>query len=644
VRAKELGWGGSARAEASTDGLSKSAAFAREWAPLVALAGVVLGLGFWRLGERSFWYDEAVSGYVATRASPAEFLAHAGREFGWATYYVILRAWSIVGTSDTALRVLSVLAAAASVPLLYLLARRFYGPQVALLAAALLATNAFVIRYAQEARVYTLAVLATIGLLLAFLRALDGPPRRKALWVALAVLAIHLHVFAGLVIGAQGLWLLIARRLNRAWVAAFAAVALASMPLVASFLMGEGLAWIPPLSRNLFLVVLGALPGSSPPMLILYLALSVIGVAALVRWTGEPERHSKLVSIAVGWIVPLAFVPVFPLIAHPLIGLGLYLAITLILALQLTASGQDRRAQPDLASLVLAWIVALVLVAALVTQGPSPSGLALCFAVAVAAGQALLRMRGRDRHAVVLPLAVGWLPALVLAAGLSVTSPMSGALVACAGLALLGAVVIATVWLWRQDRPDGKLVALWWLIPLVLGAVLSIWMPMFIERYYIVVVPAWAMLAAAGLAQIRGLPIRAVIVLLLGIAGFSSLSVSYEQPYEDYRSAAAYLSTRLEPGDQVVYAPATGLISFPLAYYLQAEPRELRLPDSPLDAATALRHASEMGSRVWLLVGSAVREPDADALSRGMATDFDQRLHVAFGLLRVELWEPNQAR
>jgi mannosyltransferase len=74
-------------------------------------------------------------------------------------YYTLLHIWMGLGRSEFVLRLLSVLVAAGTIPLCYLLATELFGRRTGLVASLLLALNVFHIRYAQEVRSYALLVL-----------------------------------------------------------------------------------------------------------------------------------------------------------------------------------------------------------------------------------------------------------------------------------------------------------------------------------------------------------------------------------------------------------------------------------------------------------------------------------------------------
>jgi hypothetical protein len=123
-------------------------------------------------------------------------------------YFLVLRAWrEAFGESDAAARLLSVAWGMAGLALVFVLARRMHGDAVALWACLLFALAAPQVRYAQEARMYT---MVTALVLAAAAVAGWAPPPCLALrrLVALAVLCLaamltHFHAagpLAGIVL------------------------------------------------------------------------------------------------------------------------------------------------------------------------------------------------------------------------------------------------------------------------------------------------------------------------------------------------------------------------------------------------------------------------------------------------------------
>ncbi len=152
---------------------------------LSTLAGA--GLRFFGLDAQPLWLDEAFSLWVA-RLPVLEIP-------GWLVqidhhpplYYALLAGWiSGLGTSEWALRSLSALLSVVAVPLTAVAARRLVGREAALVAAILVALAPFQVRYAQEARMYALLMVAVTATLACLAQALRSPRPGWGVWVGIA--------------------------------------------------------------------------------------------------------------------------------------------------------------------------------------------------------------------------------------------------------------------------------------------------------------------------------------------------------------------------------------------------------------------------------------------------------------------------
>src|SRR5215207_5919336 len=179
------------------------------------------------LGTRSIWIDEGVSLHTAhfERDEFLHFIRH--EEMNMAFYHLLLRAWIRLGDDEATVRSLSVLAALAALPAVYLLARQLFSPRVGVLSALFLALNPMHYSYAREARAYALTLLlVALGSYL-FLRATStGRSPEWIAYVLVMTLAAYSHFFAIFVIVSHGGYLLL-RRQDRLKPAVFSFAALA---------------------------------------------------------------------------------------------------------------------------------------------------------------------------------------------------------------------------------------------------------------------------------------------------------------------------------------------------------------------------------------------------------------------------------
>ncbi len=130
--------------------------------PLILLGALALRL--YHLDAWAFWADEAASWHFA-RLPLTEIW---GADTMPPLYYSLLHLWLQAGEGEWWLRLSSALVSTGNVALVYLLGRRFAGRPVGLWAAAMLASAAFSLYYAQELRMYALleggALVAMLGL------------------------------------------------------------------------------------------------------------------------------------------------------------------------------------------------------------------------------------------------------------------------------------------------------------------------------------------------------------------------------------------------------------------------------------------------------------------------------------------------
>jgi 4-amino-4-deoxy-L-arabinose transferase-like glycosyltransferase len=172
---------------------------------LITIAGAALRLS--HLTSRSLWLDEGATVTLA-RASWSHFawVWWHGEANLQTLYFLLMRGWIHLGLSEAWLRLPSALFGIASIPLMYVVARRFTGESGALGAAALLAFSPTHVYFSQEARSYTLAMLLVLLATYFFLSAVEsGRTRDWALWTTCGILAFYTHDFTALVLGAQAL-------------------------------------------------------------------------------------------------------------------------------------------------------------------------------------------------------------------------------------------------------------------------------------------------------------------------------------------------------------------------------------------------------------------------------------------------------
>ena len=185
---------------------------------LFALASFAALLGLWfafhGLGDRALWLDEAFSVHDARRglADMLGMRSDRGAALHPPLYPMLLHvSLEACGTTEVCARAPSALCAAAACGMLVMLAGRLFGWVAAITATWLWPTLPYLLKYAQQARGYTLLVLLTaVTLLLAgrTLGAWGSPARRPLAALGLGLCAaamVATHLVAGAFVAPVGL-------------------------------------------------------------------------------------------------------------------------------------------------------------------------------------------------------------------------------------------------------------------------------------------------------------------------------------------------------------------------------------------------------------------------------------------------------
>jgi mannosyltransferase len=249
----------------------------------IAIAsGTSVALGLTRIGSPPLWIDESYTaravGYSFTGLWEQVHLA----------YYAIVKSWtSLAGTSEWALRVPSVFAAALACGLLVLLGDRLFERRVALVAGVFMAASPFVVQWSQQARSYTLVLAVSILAVLLLVRAVERASREAWTTYGIGFAAVMvLHPVSGVsLIVPHALYALQRRhRLVPHALLAPIVVVCVAMPwvgVVAFWTRGEdsGVAWIDfPTTRSV-LETLREVSGAAG----LGIALAIVGLHVLRR-------------------------------------------------------------------------------------------------------------------------------------------------------------------------------------------------------------------------------------------------------------------------------------------------------------------------------------------------------------------------
>jgi hypothetical protein len=193
------------------------------WALVVAVLVVAAGVVLRFVTRSDLWLDEALTVNIARL--PLSDLHEALRHDGAPPlFYLLLHGWiSVFGHGDVAVRALPGLFSVATLPVIWLGGRRLGRPGppgriaddpadarlVAGLCVVVLATSPFAIRYATEARMYSLVMLLVAIGYLALRRALERPSLgRLAIVALLAAMLLYTQYWSMYLLAVVGLAML----------------------------------------------------------------------------------------------------------------------------------------------------------------------------------------------------------------------------------------------------------------------------------------------------------------------------------------------------------------------------------------------------------------------------------------------------
>ena len=315
------------------------------------------------LTAKSFWLDEGISIDIARLPWPQFLHVMWSGEANMALYYLVLRFWLTFGSSEGFVRGLSVLFSVATVPVVFFLGARLLSRRVGLLAALLLAINAYHIRYAQETRSYAMVVFFAVLATWLLAKNLQEPSSAHwGIYAAVCAMATYSHFYAVLLVPAHAISLLSWRRDEIPWrklVGSFLAFGVMIVPVAvfvfAIYVLKTGAPpslWFTPLQPD-SLVLLGIDFSGVDGRLLLSLHVLAMGIAALgaarVRRGGDQTSEAWGYTLLFSWLVAPVVMVVTVSLVKPLF-VPRFLSFCLPALLLLVAVGISR-----LRPAVLSW-------------------------------------------------------------------------------------------------------------------------------------------------------------------------------------------------------------------------------------------------------------------------------------------------
>lgn len=184
---------------------------------------LAFALRIYRLPHQSLWYDEALSVYYADQPLRVALAGISGSDHP-PLHSLLLHFWmAVAGRSEFAMRYLSLWWGVLSGALLYRLGTQFFDKLTGLLVVVLLAVSPLHVWYSQEARMYSLALALSLGVMLALQAVIarrEASPWPWASYVLVGALALYTHFYTSFVLIfanlAFGEWWLV-RAMREGW-------------------------------------------------------------------------------------------------------------------------------------------------------------------------------------------------------------------------------------------------------------------------------------------------------------------------------------------------------------------------------------------------------------------------------------------
>jgi len=341
----------------------------RSWTRILTVVAVgavlVVGLVLRFVTRSELWLDEALSVNVA-KLPLSHLHAALKRDGAPPLYYVLLHGWiALFGDGNVAVRALSGVLSAATLPAYWLIGRRVGGRRLAWILLLVAASAPFAFRYATETRMYSLVMFLVAWGFLAVWNALERPtwPRLGLVTVVTAAL-LYTHNWSLYLVAVVGLMILVRAlratdpEVRRASWRVFAALAVGGvlyapwLPTLRFQAQHTGTPWGDPiLPWSGFAIHFEALGGVQVPvhaeaevlryLVVLLIALGLFGAAVDRRHVDldlRTQRRSRWIALAAYATLLLA------LVASDVAGAAFdprYTAVMVPLVLVLIALGLD---------------------------------------------------------------------------------------------------------------------------------------------------------------------------------------------------------------------------------------------------------------------------------------------------------------
>lgn len=164
-------------------------------------------ISLWTIGKSSVWFDEAFGAYLIN-FNFFDVAAYTAADVHPPFYYWLLKSWSMLfGTTELALRSMSVFFTGIAIVFGYLLTHRLFGKKAASLSLLFMVLAPILVRYSQEMRMY--AIVAAIALAATYVLTFAIHTKKRLPWVIYGILVslgMWTHYFSVIIWISHWIW------------------------------------------------------------------------------------------------------------------------------------------------------------------------------------------------------------------------------------------------------------------------------------------------------------------------------------------------------------------------------------------------------------------------------------------------------
>ncbi|MFZ1301609.1 MAG: glycosyltransferase family 39 protein [Candidatus Microsaccharimonas sp.] len=318
--------------------LNKSINFARKH-PKLDIILVLTGLAafititLFNVTNAAIWFDEAFSSYLI-QFSYMDIARFTATDVHPPLYYWALKTWTLLfGTGEFGLRSMSIFFAAAAIVVTFFLTRRLFGRKVATVTLFFLALSPMLIRYSDEARMYTMTAFIVVSATYLLIKAVETKQRKFWVWYGVFVaLGMWTHYFTALVWLSHWAWRLwathskdisfktwIKRFFSKDWLIAYAVAITIFMPWLYSMVKQLGVVqaggfWIGPVgvdtatnyATNIFYYLEhGEVQSWIALLLLVVVVLVIVLIPKVYKGLSKSSKSMFVLISSIAWVPPI---------------------------------------------------------------------------------------------------------------------------------------------------------------------------------------------------------------------------------------------------------------------------------------------------------------------------------------------------